>query len=143
MRGRAVAGGDLALRQRRRHLRRASLPSTTGGCTAIADGATSGTLFAGIQDGSQRRAPLQVARLRQDLDATALNLPGVLVSASSASRRRLVVGLRDGSGGLRGKNNSGAIYYSDDDGAHWTMATGAGSAAVAGIAFNGTNGSSR
>lgn len=115
-----------------------ALSSTAGGCTALADG--SGRLWAGVQDSAN------AARLYTSLDMgttwapTALNLPGVLVSAiAQLPSGRVVIGLRDGAGGLRGKNNTGAIYYSDDNGAHWAQSTGAGSAAVASIAFNGTN----
>jgi hypothetical protein len=114
--------------------------STSGGCSALADGASSGTLYAGIQDPGNAAHLYRSADAGKTWTATALSLPGVLVSAIvQLPAGRLVIGLRDGAGGLRGKNNSGAIYYSDDDGAHWTMATGAGSAAVAGLAFNGTN----
>jgi hypothetical protein len=116
------------------------VPSTTGSCTAITDGTSAGTLYAGIQDNANAGHLLKSPDGGKTWGATALNLPGVLVSAVvQLPAGRLVIGLRDGAGGLRGKNNTGAVYYSDDDGAHWTMATGAGSAAVAGIAFNGTN----
>jgi len=112
------------------------------GCTAIADGTSAGTVWAGIQDNAG------AAYLWKSLNGgstftatgTALNLPGVLVSSVvQLAGGRLVIGVRDGSGGVPGKNHTGAIYYSDDAGAHWTMSTGAGSAAVAGIAYNGTN----
>ncbi len=115
------------------------LPASSGSCTAIADSTTSGQLYAGVQDAGN------AARLYKSVDAgktwieLALDLPGVLVTdIVKLASGRVVIGTRDGTGGARGASNTGSLYYSDDEGAHWTMGTGVGTGAVAAIAFNGT-----
>src|SRR5262249_5836155 len=50
---------------------------------------------------------------------------------------RVVAAVRAGSGGVP-SGDSGAIYYSDNGGTTWTMATGAGTGAVLALAFNGS-----
>jgi hypothetical protein len=102
------------------------VPATMGNCTAIADGASAGTLWAGLQDSANAGHLYKSADGGNTWTPTALNLPGVLVSSVvQLAGGRLVIGVRDGSGGLAGKNHTGAVYYSDDAGAHWTMSTGA------------------
>ena len=85
------------------------------------DGKTAGTLWAGIQDGGGAAHLYTSVDAGKTLTLLGLNLPGVLVAdIVKLAGGRLVVGTRDGSGGLRGKNNTGSLYYSDDEGAHWT-----------------------
>ena len=116
------------------------LPTSSGSCTSIIDSTTSGTLYAGIQDVAN------AARLYKSVDSgktwtqLSLSLPGVFVSdIVKLPSNRVVIGVRDGAAGVRGANNAGSLYYSDDEGAHWTVGTGIGTGAVAAIGFNGTN----
>lgn len=110
------------------------LPTTTGACTTIIDGRQSGTLYAGVQVGSN-------AKVYRSLDSgqtwspLGLDQPTRIVSSLLAlGSGRLVAGLRDGAGGIKGKDNTGAIFYSDDDGASWMEAPSTGTNAVAKLA---------
>src|SRR6185312_15701890 len=114
------------------------LPTSTGSCTALVDGTAANTMYAGIQDGNNAAHVYKSVDAGQSWTLLGLNLPGVLVTdIVKLASGRLVIGTADGAGGVRGNKNSGSLFYSDDEGAHWTAGTGIGNGAIAGIATNG------
>jgi hypothetical protein len=114
------------------------LPTSTGSCTALVDGTAANTMYAGIQDANNTAKVYKSVDAGQSWTSLGLNQPGVLVTdIVKLASGRVVVGTRDGAGGVRGNKNSGSIFYSDDEGAHWTAGTGIGTGAIAGMATNG------
>ena len=109
------------------------------GCTALADGATAGTLYAGV--GSDLSAHIVYKSVDAGVTWTpiGLDLPDDYVTdLVTLPSGRVVAAVRAGSGGFP-TGTSGAIYYSDNGGLAWTLATGSGTNAVAALAFNGSN----
>lgn len=104
------------------------LPSTAGDCGALADGATAGTLFAGIG-----------GNVYKSIDAgntwsvTPFNAGGAAVVSDlvQLAGGRVVAGTRATGGG--------SIRYSDDGGATWMASTGTGAKSILALAGNGTD----
>ena len=141
VRGSALAGGDLALGRRRRHLRQRRCPRAR----AAAPRSPTAPPRAALRrhPGQRQRGPPVTTRVDAARPGrrSALSLPGVLVSAIvQLAGGRLVVGTRDGARRLAWQEQQRrASTTATTNGAHWTAGTGAGTGAVAGIAFNGTN----
>lgn len=101
------------------------LPSTAGDCGAIADGASAGTLFAGIGAQLWKSVDAGTSWVVTAFDGGAATVGDVVQLASG----RIVVGTR---------GSAAALRYSDNGGATWMTATGTGTLSIYALATNGT-----